>query len=90
MSYQVHWVSEAEEEPACIWIRAEDRNLVTRTAFSIDQILAENSENAGESRTGDRRILLHLPLWIMFSVTVRGRVVLVLSVWRFDPRRRNP
>jgi hypothetical protein len=90
MRYQVHWVSEAEEELASIWVRAEDRDLITRTAFSIDRMLGNNPENAGESRSGDRRVLLIPPLGVTFSVSPQDRVVLVLNVWRFDQRRQNP
>ena len=90
MRYQVHWASDAEEELASIWIRAEDRDLITRTAASIDRILGGNPENAGESRSDDRRIFLHPPLGVTFSVSVQDRIVLVLNVWRFDPRRQSP
>ena len=39
MSYQVHWVSEAEEELAAIWLKAGDRNAVTRAAHDIDPVV---------------------------------------------------
>jgi hypothetical protein len=90
MRFQVHWVSEAEEELASIWIDAEDRNLITRAAFAIDQILRDRPEDAGESRSGDRRILLHPPLGVTFSISTDDQTVLVLNVWRFDPRRKDP
>jgi hypothetical protein len=90
MMYQVHWVSEAEEELAAVWIRAGDRDLITRTAFSIDRMLEDNPEIVGESRSGDHRILLIPPLGVTFSVSLQNRTVLVLNVWRFDPRRQNP
>jgi len=90
MRYQVHWVADAEAELAAIWIRAKDRDLITRTAFSIDRTLEMNPENAGESRSEDRRVLLIPPLGVTFSVSPQDRTVLVLNVWRFDPRRPSP
>ena len=53
MSFQVHWVSEAEEELAAIWLGAGDRNAVTEAAHRIDQTLQTNPEEAGESRSED-------------------------------------
>jgi hypothetical protein len=90
MKYQVHRVSEAEEELASIWIRAADRNLITQAAFAIDEVLRDNPNEAGESRSEGRRVFLHPPLGVTFSISTDDQTVLVLTVWRFDPRRKIP
>lgn len=47
MSYQVFWVSEAEEELAAIWLDAGDRNSVTTAAHVIDTALRLDPEEVG-------------------------------------------
>jgi hypothetical protein len=39
MSYEVLWVSEAEEELAAIWMDAEDRASITTASHLIDTVL---------------------------------------------------
>jgi hypothetical protein len=89
MRYQVHWVSEAEAELAAIWLRAGDRNAVTRAADNIDQMLQANPQEVGESRAEERRILLEPPLGVTFTVSPLDRTVLVLAVWRFESHRNG-
>jgi hypothetical protein len=89
MSHQVHWVSEAEEELAAIWLGAGDRNAVTRAAHEIERTLQVNPQEAGESRAEERRILLEPPLGVTFVVSPWDRTVLVLAVWRLEPRRNG-
>ncbi len=90
MKYQVHWVSEAEDELASIWIRAADRNQIMQAAFAIDEVLRDSPNDAGELRSEGRRVLLHPPLGVTFSFSTDNQTVLVLTVWRFDPRRKTP
>jgi hypothetical protein len=89
MSFQVHWVSDAEEELAAIWRAAGGRNEVTEASHRIDQALRADPQQAGELRPEDRRILLEPPLGVTFTVSLWDRTVLVLAVWRFESRRRQ-
>jgi len=89
MNFQVLWVSEAENELAAIWVAAPDRNAITSAAHVIDSVLRTNPEDAGESRDEERRILLESPLGVAFAVYPQDRTVHVLSVWRFEPRRKD-
>ncbi len=89
MSYQVFWVPEAEEELAAIWLDAADRNSIATAAHVIDTTLRLDPEAAGESRGEDRRIFYEPPLGVIFVVSTDDRIVSVLSVWRFDTRRKG-
>jgi len=90
MNFQVHWVSEAEDELAAIWLNAGDRNAVTEAAHRIDRTLQTHPEEAGESRSEERRVLLEAPLGVTFTVSRLDRTVLVLAVWQFESRRGGP
>jgi hypothetical protein len=89
MSYQVYWVSEAEEELAAIWLESEDRGSITAASHVIDTILRLNPETAGESREEGRRILLEYPLGVSYIISISDQIVSVLTVWRFEKRRRG-
>ncbi len=86
MSYSVLWMPAAEERLASIWVHADDRNEITQAAHRIDQTLRADPEDAGESRSGEMRLLLAPPLGVLFLVSPDDRRVSVLTVWRFDRR----
>lgn len=90
MSYQVFWVSEAEEELAAIWLDADDRDMVTTAAHLIDTTLRHDPESVGESRDEGRRVFWEPPLGVIFNVSAPDLAVHVLNVWRFDTPRRKP
>lgn len=81
MSYVVTWLPDAEQELARIWLAAADRAEVTYVADWIEQRLKSDPEDAGESRSDGRRILLSAPLGIIFRVLAPDRRVVISHVW---------
>jgi hypothetical protein len=86
MAAQVERAEEALDELTAIWT-AGDSNLrvaVTSAANAIDVQLQHDPLGAGESRSGDERILFEWPLAIVFSTPPDGSSALVLHLWRFQ------
>ena len=81
MRYTVIWLPGAEQELADIWLAAVDRRIVTRTAHTIDLLLRHDPGMQGESREDDRRILIVLPLCVVFRVLEEDRRAEVVHVW---------
>jgi hypothetical protein len=80
--FTVVWVESAAGELAEIWMSAADRPLITAAATDIDYCLRYRPDAAGESRGGDRRLLITGPLAVTYEVRLPDRIVKVLDVWR--------
>ena len=87
MRYTVLWKPRADDELASIWLAAEDRDAVTQAAAEIESTLREEATLKGESRSGNKRILLLPPLGVEFSVIEEDRVAYISAVWSFRPAR---
>ena len=85
MTFTVVWASAAEKELASIWMTAPDRSVVAAMAAAIDAMLRAAPLEHGESRGGDRRILIQGNLAVIAEVLVEDRLVRVLAVWAFVP-----
>jgi hypothetical protein len=83
MKYTVVWSTEAENELVRLWMLAGDRNALTRDVEAIEGLLQNRPQEQGESRTGDRRILICAPYGLVFRVCEADRIVRVLLFWRF-------
>lgn len=83
MKYHVRWSRTAEDELTRLWLNASDRAVVTAAAQEIDDRLAANAKNEGESRTAGLRILMCAPLAVVYKVSPRTYDVDVARVWRF-------
>lgn len=83
MSHTVIYVPSAEQELADAWLAAPDRAAVARAAHVLDQRLARDPANVGESRPGGRRIAHEAPLGLLYRVDAASRTVHVLRVWLF-------
>jgi plasmid stabilization system protein ParE len=83
MTYTVVWTPAAEDDLAAIWLAAADRKSVTHAARQADELLRNDAETVGESRSETVRILFVPPLGIEFEVVERDRKVSVLTVWAF-------
>jgi hypothetical protein len=86
MNYHVRWKRTAKDQLATIWMAATDRASVTDAAQQIEALLLTDPATRGESRSGDRRILVLLPLAVVFKVNEEEKKVTVLSV-RYSPPR---
>ena len=86
MKYTVTWKPSAKGRLADIWLSAEDRAAIASAADRIDRLLASDPMDAGESRSGNDRILIASPLAVVFEVSELDCRVDVLAV-RHVPRR---
>jgi hypothetical protein len=80
MRYTVKWHPSAEDELARLWLGAPDPGAVTKAADRIDRVLSSDPEAQGEEFYGDR-LLIELPLGVVFTVRAADRLVQVLQVW---------
>jgi hypothetical protein len=84
--FRVVWLQSALDELTLIWIGADSptRQAVTAATNAIDQALAVNPEEQGESREEGERILISFPLGVLFDIS--GNTVHVLHVWLIQQR----
>lgn len=81
MKYTVVWKPAAERHLMEIWMRADDRDVVSRAANELDAGLAYDADHQGESREEGIRVTFAGPLGIYFEVDDADRQVRVLAVW---------
>ena len=81
---KVRWTPAARTDLADIWLKADSaqRRVITTAAQEIDNRLAVDAKNEGESRPDGRRIFFESPLGVAFRVDAAGAEVHVLRVWR--------
>jgi hypothetical protein len=87
--YTVLWRPDAAEELTRIWIGSDSatRQSITSAAFQIDEALAKDPTNIGESREGTGRVCFVFPLGILFDVNAPNKLVRVLRVWQYGKRK---
>jgi hypothetical protein len=86
MKYTVVWRTSAKNRLAEIWLDASDQAAVGAAANRIDLELQRDPQLKGESRSGNRRILIELPLAIVYRIDDADRKVWVTSIRRLPPR----
>lgn len=79
--YRVSWTRRAINQLAAIWANATDRNAIAAASYAIDQALANDPENEGESRPNGQRVTYALPLGVRFRVDPIQRRVRVVACW---------
>jgi len=80
--YEVIWSTAAESELAELWVTARDRASLADAADRIDGLLRSAAHSAGESRVGDERIVISLPLIAFVRVDATARRVVVSRIRR--------
>lgn len=87
--FRVDWLEVALDELAALWTQSDSvqRQAITAASHAIEQRLARDPNNEGESRPGGRRITFSAPLAVRFQVEPDGQTVTVLQVRMF--RRRS-
>lgn len=80
MTYRVVWRKETRDRLTEIWLSATDRQAVTRAAHDIDQQLKRSPLISGESRIGNRRILICRPLAVAYWAVEDDKKVVVFDV----------
>jgi DNA-binding HxlR family transcriptional regulator len=86
MKFNVEWMPDAIEQLAAIWTNAANRSDVTKASNGIDQKLAVDPLNEGESRGGIERITFENPLRVLYRVFESERKVEVHSVGTYGRR----
>jgi len=86
MKYTVIWKPSVRDRLADIWISAPDRRAVSDAAHRIDRLLQQDPADRGESRGGATRILVELPLAVVYEILEDDRLVQVLAI-RHVPTR---
>ena len=89
VTYSVRWNQQSLVALADIWlVNAEQRAEINEATVRIDQLLANDPSRQGESREDNRRILVMLPLVVMFAVNEMDREVRISNV-RHVKRRHS-
>jgi hypothetical protein len=86
MTFTVRWRRHARDQLTTVWLASTNRKAVTAAANRIDALLGRDPVTRGESRDGERRVLIESPLGIYFTIDSPNRVVRVLSVWSIEHR----
>jgi plasmid stabilization system protein ParE len=84
MTFNVVWSTNAERRLLRLWSDVAARHLIVAALGKIDTQLVDNPLSVGESRGGNRRILLNAPLGVIYSVNERMNSVFVLDVWKYS------
>jgi hypothetical protein len=86
MNYTVSWTRYALRQFHDLWTTATDPDAVDAAATRIDQTLAADAEQQGESRQGDVRILFDPPLAVLFVADSDVAVAYIVEVrWSGAP-----
>jgi hypothetical protein len=86
--FEVEWIESAVSRLANAWMQADAvrRQAITSASHHIDETLATDPIDAGESRDADRRIYITDPLAVIFEINEDRKVVTVLDVLVRNPR----
>ncbi len=86
--FEVVWIQAALDDLAAIWTTGDSalRQRVTVATHQLDQALASNPNEEGESRDAGDRVCFIDPLGIEFEIDEERSRVFVLHVWQV--RRR--
>lgn len=80
--FRVQWKHQALNQLTGIWLKATDQNAITVASHAIDQLLAQDPENQGESRPNRRRVMYASPLGVRYRVYPDRGLVRVLACWQ--------
>jgi plasmid stabilization system protein ParE len=84
--YRVTWDADAFRTLLRAWTAANQPEAGIRAFDAIEQALSEDAETKGESRDGERRILIDPPLGVIFRARPQTGEVLILDAWMIAGR----
>lgn len=87
MNYRVAWDPVAFRDLRRAWIAAGQPESGIRAFEAIERVLRTDAHLQGESRAGDRRILVELPISVIFEARPDVGEVLILDAWIIRDRR---
>jgi hypothetical protein len=82
LRYTVVWQPSAERELGDIWLKAQDQTKIAAAANRIDRDLQYHPIDVGESRDGNRRVMIVPPLTISYTIYEEDYLVKVTKVRR--------
>ena len=80
MRFTVIWSVAAQDQLADVWLASPNRGAVTLAQHQIDQLLRVDPDLRGMPFFGDR-ILVVLPLRVVFHINSDDMIVEVQEVW---------
>ena len=86
MRYRVIWDPDAFRGLLRAWIAANEPEAGIRAFDAIEESLGEDAHDKGESREGERRILIVRPLGVIFRARSEAGEVLILDAWMISGR----
>jgi len=83
--HHIRWFAEAEDSLATLWLNGDSsfRRTLGARVNEMERSLSADPFQESESREGEERILLKLPLAMLFDVDEATAAVWVSDVWRF-------
>ena len=87
MRFTVVWLPAAQDRLAELWVDSSERHAVSLAANTIDRSLGQDPYAAGESRSGNERICIELPLAALYRVIEADMKVEILDVRTRRTRR---
>jgi len=86
MRYRVIWDPNAFENLVRQWTAAGQPESAIEAFDQIESILSNDADEQGESRKGERRILIVLPLGVVFRAFPEEGEVYLLGAWMIRPK----
>jgi hypothetical protein len=86
VNYRVSWDPDAFRALLRAWNAANQPEAGLSAFDRIEQILSVDAEQQGESRHGDRRILIVPPIGVIFRARTETGEVLILDAWMIARR----
>ena len=90
MRFTVVWSPEAENEVCELWLKSRNPADLARQIDAIEQSLATNANELGESRQDGTRLLIVELISVLFEVKPDDRKVSVLRIESIPPLRPKP
>ena len=87
MRYRVSWDRDAFRAPVRAWNEANQPEAGLRAFDEIERILGVDADRQGESRPGDRRILIVPPIGVIFHAQAETGDATILDAWLIARRR---
>ena len=83
--YRVDWLQSALDEVTILWMRADSslRQEITQAVYTVDQLLTDDPEKHGESRSGNERIVFVDPLAVFYRIEQDSGIVTILRVRQY-------
>jgi hypothetical protein len=82
VTFTVVWEKAAEARLASLWIASpSERNTITARVAGLEAALRCDPLNVGESRGGNRRMVIDHPIAMRFTVSEPDRLVRVTAFW---------